>query len=989
MFDICFVVDSTGSMDSYLCSLKQSLTQIFNLSKLIGLNKVCIVSYKDFDVPESKRLESSGWQTDVTSLLKFVDSLRAYGGGDFCEMAKTVLSYVIEKVIPEKQADDKNKTDKTKTLVYWFTDAPPHFPISGNPSCSDHYLQEEAHLGQDFDWINLCKKASNKDLNIIMYPIIMHVNGFDKARLYFSYLAHQANGICFSFSTLGHASPIPELITQTSLNILINLLGERVTLPNIFVSDIKNKKMSEITTETMLWHSQANDCTVNDSVDLFVSKIKLDTSSYKQILTEYKTNGNHETVIHKVFDEIITENNVKVITYNPIFGQFWREICKKKDSDFKGRLCDKMSQIIPSLDAQTKVVVRNFIEQSYLQFYEINDICNKSKFDNVLIYTGIKTDLSISDVLEMNRSCNAKVKQSMAEIFSNLNIVKRSSLNDKNISFVPMDLNSKDLFSILAHPFVEGIKFNLRGSVIMAMFCIYTNVSILTNKACDYLNSIKGNWFDASAPENMAYGFLKLALKVPEAFTAQEFDTIHTYYQVNGLMMNGKTNLIVHTGYQSNKSLKLDYKTQCSKCNENRSTSLMTDGQVCAFCSYQATVPETAEHSDVESYMCECRTCQAHYAVVQTHQLNVEPKCHFCRTNTDKSCNQCNLCKNNFVCPTEFKSKSETFTCMPCKDKDHAVHQEINNYTIYDFVMENKISNFGLFKIKPSCVDKFFACSSLYSSCTSKLWSKVEKDSKSKIESGSQTNYQNVLKLPDTLMCKNKSILNVDSVHDQLINWINAGYAEREECSMCFEDFNKQHNKLAFSCNYKNCGVKCCKSCLTKWYNSEYTKPGCVINLSNLSCPFCKKTPNINKLSKFNSQICELKSFDMESLKSDYYYAWCMHCHSVKEYCEKVCSQVMPTDVKNFICQECCEMKNENIVIKDCPKCGIKTEKTGGCNHINCVYQNCNCHWCFVCEKQFDPNEIYKHMSQAHGGYGIQDFYESDDYNSDYDDDYD
>merc|ERR1712228_257023 len=32
-----------------------------------------------------------------------------------------------------------------------------------------------------------------------------------------------------------------------------------------------------------------------------------------------------------------------------------------------------------------------------------------------------------------------------------------------------------------------------------------------------------------------------------------------------------------------------------------------------------------------------------------------------------------------------------------------------------------------------------------------------------------------------------------------------------------------------------------------------------------------------------------------------------------------------------------------------CPRCGILTEKTSGCNHMTC---KCKCEWCWVCGKE-------------------------------------
>ena len=53
--------------------------------------------------------------------------------------------------------------------------------------------------------------------------------------------------------------------------------------------------------------------------------------------------------------------------------------------------------------------------------------------------------------------------------------------------------------------------------------------------------------------------------------------------------------------------------------------------------------------------------------------------------------------------------------------------------------------------------------------------------------------------------------------------------------------------------------------------------------------------------------------------------------------------------------------------LKSCPRCGAKTEKNLGCNHMQC---NCGCHWCWFCKNEFQSeNEhygVYGHCPNLH-----------------------
>lgn len=55
--------------------------------------------------------------------------------------------------------------------------------------------------------------------------------------------------------------------------------------------------------------------------------------------------------------------------------------------------------------------------------------------------------------------------------------------------------------------------------------------------------------------------------------------------------------------------------------------------------------------------------------------------------------------------------------------------------------------------------------------------------------------------------------------------------------------------------------------------------------------------------------------------------------------------------------------------VKVCPVCGIGIEKIDGCNHMKCT--TCKSHICWFCMGVFESTEIYDHMREKHGGYGI------------------
>jgi hypothetical protein len=96
----------------------------------------------------------------------------------------------------------------------------------------------------------------------------------------------------------------------------------------------------------------------------------------------------------------------------------------------------------------------------------------------------------------------------------------------------------------------------------------------------------------------------------------------------------------------------------------------------------------------------------------------------------------------------------------------------------------------------------------------------------------------------------------------------------------------------------------------------------------------------------------------------------CTHCKvamheglSCEEY--KEFRDLDPTEAA-FI-----QWKRSNDV-RACPKagCGASIEKTGGCHHMTC--SKCLSHICWVCMNIFKQGDIYSHMSNVHGGMGLE-----------------
>lgn len=86
--DIVFVIDSTGSMESYIASVKENLTNFVNYlsSKGVSLN-MSVIEYRDIekdgeDSTICHAIDGSNWTSDVKKVIDVFDSISVDGGGD-------------------------------------------------------------------------------------------------------------------------------------------------------------------------------------------------------------------------------------------------------------------------------------------------------------------------------------------------------------------------------------------------------------------------------------------------------------------------------------------------------------------------------------------------------------------------------------------------------------------------------------------------------------------------------------------------------------------------------------------------------------------------------------------------------------------------------------------------------------------------------------------------------------------------------------------
>ena len=216
---------------------------------------------------------------------------------------------------------------------------------------------------------------------------------------------------------------------------------------------------------------------------------------------------------------------------------------------------------------------------------------------------------------------------------------------------------------------------------------------------------------------------------------------------------------------------------------------------------------------------------------------------------------------------------------------------------------------------------------------------------------------------PKDLKLHGKLVRNSPDVIKELQSWVLRRRTELGTCSLCFSDFRKSDLNLA--CGRAGCEQRICRQCLQGWYGLNAA--GRIINTSALSCPFCRRAPAGRTLAKYGMGIHAVGNLrNAVNEKGEWIYAWCGPCGYAKQYLERVCAAGAPPEVNDFRCESCRFDPKGAGKVQMCPGCGVATQKSSGCNHIEC---KCSQHWCWCCGEKSTEEEIYPHMDIEHGGY--------------------
>jgi hypothetical protein len=423
----------------------------------------------------------------------------------------------------------------------------------------------------------------------------------------------------------------------------------------------------------------------------------------------------------------------------------------------------------------------------------------------------------------------------------------------------------------------------------------------------------------------------------------------------------------------------------CRECKFPRSVTAMAADGLCGMCSAASlkcpcvacadpknpqerlcanVTREHTESSTVPWVECSVRDCRAQYVVYNPGSLRVRPKCFYCRHAGDgrmaKAVGkaplvECARCLGRMIWPHEYRPRGfdeGAFMCPGCTSGVQTV--VVEEVTPREMEDENGLG--WLLENTDQAIEHPFNGRSIFHTAS---------------HCDLETLAAKVQVLPScgqTIKIRGKPVQNAAEIKDHIRLRITNRESNLTSCSLCFSDLDA--SRLGSACGRSGCKQRICADCIKSWYGLN--KAGCIINTAALSCPFCRRLP-AGKIAR-RHRLTEIGSLAKALDESGtWIHGWCWRCNHAKPYMERVCANGAPEPVHRWFCEGCQPLWDVKTA-KECPGCGVLTEKTFGCHHMTCP---CGEHWCWGCGEAHPASSIYRHIGDKHGGLQMDWDYES------------
>jgi hypothetical protein len=408
---------------------------------------------------------------------------------------------------------------------------------------------------------------------------------------------------------------------------------------------------------------------------------------------------------------------------NPVFGSLWRAVCNDRTSEYREELITAFGlQIDRISNADEKARMKIWLEESYDYTAEvleaISSVPEAERFpcvclDPTLAFTEDEdgkaiTSFTRDELLEIGRSCDYRILRRLGRVLTRLTYINSTADMPAHIAAtpeeatprIPMALATKEhmrkFWRILLHIVVPGTMLSARPAALLAALSIRMGFQPLIEAAEQEMLLWRDRWNDLEVPENWNVSCLSLLMDADQAYRkhhqekktsllkAEDRALFERLVSYKILELNLDTTLTARIGWTPEKtSAAIGPVVICRSCKYPRSVTIMGAGGKCGHCLWTeyASPQDREEHikarvskEDDENtpaiwVECNVRTCRAQYVVYRPENLNVRPKCYYCRESKSAPTVQCTNCLNKVIYPVEYRHRSDNmkdFKCYAC-----------------------------------------------------------------------------------------------------------------------------------------------------------------------------------------------------------------------------------------------------------------------------------------------------------------------------------
>jgi hypothetical protein len=709
-----------------------------------------------------------------------------------------------------------------------------------------------------------------------------------------------------------------------------------------------------------------------------------------ELLDLFASDLEFKHLVYKSLDLLLHPQHVLAITYNDLIGKLWRLVCRERHDERTRNLTEKLGNCLKLCPAAVESQVRAWLDASFDFSSHIAELVGSVPEDQRL--PCLVLDTLSPDDLPSKKDFRSLVRDSVPEKVQrfpvHVAVVHSGASGNLPVSggvpmYLPLALSDADLFICLPHLVHKGECYinRERGASIMALLCVLAGVEPLATRARAWLASTKGTWLPELTrqgwfPDSGGSDFVKIVARAPrELVTEQEhaqYERLHNILRL-GLARKQIVNVTtVQYGYTPDKDRALpDCKRKCKRCRRLRSFTLLKDGDICG--AVPCNIPEPSDcRGTALSHLVRCRGCSCLYETLDPANQPMPPRCWYCRRKgtppSEVPSIECRSCCNWFLCPSATRRDKWMddypmgWSCVVCRKGDAALkhgHVTSQSVELMDLLRENPCLA-GAAKLPAAAVHNRLALRA------------VIEDLKAR----------NDLLLappavpdPNNLRFMGQHVLNGADVIKQVLHEVVLGEVT-DICNLCCDEHYKV--KMLSACG--NCTNMACAKCLNTWYSQ--LQPGRLVLPSHLLCAFCKRSPHVKTLSRFNREALGIVHGRAGDMRADVYYAWCKDCYCVAEFLPKECANDrVLEDLRerdNLMCSACVAKVDSTEIAascKPCPGCNAPTFRASGCSHMSCSL--CKEHWCWKCGMGFGKDghvsarATYEHLYETHGGMGF------------------